>query len=168
MKTLTRTFLSLALLALYGCGGGGGAATTTATPTKASFLFHTMSGAHTAPLGYAQLTVQLPAGLSVSKTSCTVTGANSSGQLQYDQDTAFNNGGTNTVTFAVATTGASIAFGPLADVTCDIAPGASLSQAILDSAGMPSVALMGIVGQDAVDLTVAPNALHVAYTATLK
>jgi hypothetical protein len=167
MKTMTRALLSLALLALYGCGGGGGAAIT-ATPTKASFLFSTMSGAHTAPLGYAQLTVQLPSGLSVSKTSCTVAGSNSTGQLQYDPDTAFNNGGTNTVTFAVATTGAPIGFGPLAEVTCAIAPGASLTQTLLDSASLSSVALQGFAGSNAVDLTLAPNALQVTYSATLK
>jgi len=116
--------LSLFFLVLTGCGGGGGG-TSTRQQKSATITFSTVSGAHTAPLQGIQVTTRLPAGASVSNIDTALTGRNdnSIGLRVYTPNPPV-------VSFIVQSSisTAPIKFGPFADLTCDIATGATLDQ----------------------------------------
>ena len=112
---------SLSLLVLSGCGGGG--SSSVQQQKTATITFSTVSSPHTAPLQGIQITERLPTGASVSNLSTALVGLNNTGQVVP--------GLLNLpiVTFSVQQTGTSpIKFGPFAKLTCQVAPGVTLTE----------------------------------------
>ncbi len=131
METIrNRALAALLLLGLTACGGATGTPDVPVQKT-AKLTFSTVSTGGvepSAPLGAIQLTVQLPIGVTVTKETCTLSGHNDAGQLQYDPASAFS-ANNNTVTFAVLTTSsAPIKTGTFADLTCDISISYTLAE----------------------------------------
>ena len=132
---------SLSLLVLSGCGGGGGSSVQ--QQKTATITFSTVSSPHTAPLQGIQITERLPTGASVSNLSTALVGLNNTGQvvpgLLAPPD----------FTFGVQPTATGpIKFGPFAKLTCQVAPGVTLTE------GSFSIIDKQLTGKDASGTTV--------------
>lgn len=116
---------TLFFLGLSGCGSEGGE---TKLQQKAAIItFSTVSGVYAAPLDGIQVTMRLPSGASIQSgnISNAIVGKNATGQV--GQMTYTDN--PPVVAFIVNPTGTSpIAFGPFAELRCDVAPGSTFSQ----------------------------------------
>jgi hypothetical protein len=139
LAILLISFLAIALT--IGCGGGGDLW----SPSKAVLKIRTVGVASTLPLGGAQVTLQMPAGVSVqTMPNSTQTGTNvivASGTAT-PADLVFGVYSAGTVSFAIIKV-AGFSVGEFATVNCDLAgdvvPSVSsfsvLYQAVSDSAG---------------------------------
>lgn len=66
LQNLSRIFFALAALSMFGCGGGGG--TTAPPPTKAVVALLSQSATAGTKIGSIEVTVELPAGVTVKAT----------------------------------------------------------------------------------------------------
>ena len=158
-QTLSKILVAATmLLGMSACGGGGGgSAPSPPPPTQqktATLAFSTISSAHTAPLQGIQLTVKLPAGVTIPNLATALTTPAENSIIPGTYSAANQTASFSVLPIDLANNpDAFIKFGQFARLQCDVIPGTTLDQNSFVALNTPfDLQMFGFVQGTSVDL----------------